>query len=305
MLLTPASRHSTRRSRGVTLGYADLKKLIIETVDKVPDGADKVITGGRLNVTAAMLALEAMLDQRGVPPASGQPAIAPPEDGGAGAGGQETAVVSPPPDSPAAPAQPSPVPSPIAPPGKVCGGSPLAGLNSASQSSTSGTSKANFAIDGDCVKRRVMQGSCAQTRERLVCFYLLVYCLWAMVKLAMAVGWQTHSEAGPLGRRVIWTLQFCCTCLDLSPTPPAAALCSLRAQPLVGSADGVCPPCAVGGHPDHLGVRLCGGPRGSSHPGECSCKILQVLRWAHCSAVEASAKESSGQRALLCAFQPC
>lgn len=149
-------------SRGVTLGYAELKKLIIETVDKVPDGADKVITGGRLNVTAAMLALDAMLNERGAPPAGGQPTLNPAEGE---TGGQETAVVSPPSDSPVPPPLPSPLPSP-APPGKVCGGSPLAGLNSASQSSTSGTSKANFAIDGDCIKRRVTQGSCAQTRER-------------------------------------------------------------------------------------------------------------------------------------------
>lgn len=146
----------------MTLGYAELKKLIIETVDKVPDGADKVITGGRLNVTAAMLALEAMLNERGASPAGGQPALNPAEGG---TGGQETAVVSPPSDSPVPPPLPSPTPSP-APPGKVCGGSPLAGLNSASQSSTSGTSKANLAIDGDCIKRRVTQGSCAQTRER-------------------------------------------------------------------------------------------------------------------------------------------
>lgn len=160
----PPSDPPSLSSRGVTLGYADLKKLIIETVDKVPDGADKVITGGRLNVTAAMLALEAMLNARGAQPAGGQPALSPAEEG-AGGSPQEPAVVSPTPDGSESPPPPLPVPSPAAPPGKVCGGSPLAGLNSASQSSTSGASKANFAIDGNCVKRRVTQGSCSQTRE--------------------------------------------------------------------------------------------------------------------------------------------
>ncbi|PRW20948.1 peptidase S8 isoform A [Chlorella sorokiniana] len=203
---TAALLQAQAMSRGVTLGYADLKKLIIDTVDKVPDGADKVITGGRLNVTAAMLALETMLNERGAPPAGGQPAggqpAIPPGDGGSG--GQEPTVVSPPPDSPVSPPLPSPSPTPAAAPGKVCGGSPLAGLNSASQSSTSGTSKANLAIDGDCIKRRLTQGSCAQT--------LYEPNPWWAVKLASArpvisVSVQTTSEcacvADLVGARIL------------------------------------------------------------------------------------------------------
>ena len=138
------------------LGYADLKSLIIGSVDKVDDGADKVITGGRLNVTAAMLGLEALLTTRGVGPAV-VPAISPPPP------------PSPPPPSPAPPPPPLPLAAQpsvlmaVTPP--VCGMSPLRSLNSATQSSSQGANKANLAIDGECRKRRVWQGSCSQTSE--------------------------------------------------------------------------------------------------------------------------------------------
>ena len=158
----PPSPSSCYCSRGVELGYADLKSLIIGSVDKVADGADKVITGGRLNVTAAMLGLEAMLTSRGV-----GPAITP-----------QLIVSSPPPPPPPPPPSPVAMPPPMLPApaylvmavaAPVCGMSPLRSLNSATQSSTQGTSRANLAIDGECRKRRVWQGSCSQTREWRAC----------------------------------------------------------------------------------------------------------------------------------------
>lgn len=147
------------RSAGVTLGYSELKQLIVSSVDKVQDAADKTITGGRLNVTAAMLALDAMLAQRGgggPQPASGAPGAA---------GTQPVAPVAPNPNPPVQPAAPQPpATNGTQPPALVCGGSALAGLNSAVQSSTAGGAKANAAIDGKCSKQ-VQLGSCSQTRE--------------------------------------------------------------------------------------------------------------------------------------------
>lgn len=155
-LLTPTARcpHPLVCSRGVTLGYAELKKLIIDSVDKVPDGADKVITGGRLNVTRAADQLEALLAAKGAAPVAtpgAQPAVQPQVP--------NTTVPT--------PLRPTPLPggSGGTTGGPVCGTSQLAGLSSATQSSTAGSSKANLAIDGECRKRRVWQGSCAQTRE--------------------------------------------------------------------------------------------------------------------------------------------
>ncbi len=131
-----------------------MKSLIVSSVDKVPGAANKTITGGRLNVAAAMSALDAMLTARGVP---------------------KLAPASPPPPSPPPPSPALPLPVlPVQPngsaviatsPSTVCGTTPLAGLNSATQSSTSGAANANLAIDGDCRMRRVWQGSCSQTSE--------------------------------------------------------------------------------------------------------------------------------------------
>jgi hypothetical protein len=139
----------------VTLGYADLKSLIVGSVDRVPDAADKTITGGRLNVSAAMTALEALLVQCGAVALSRPP----------------SPVRRPPPPRPR---PPPPVPSGpgvailgagggVAAP--VCGTSPLRGLNSAAQSSTVRGYGANAAIDGECKKKRLWQGSCARTSE--------------------------------------------------------------------------------------------------------------------------------------------
>lgn len=148
-------------SRGVTLGYADLKSLILNSVDKVADGADKTITGGRLNVSAAMTALGQLLVQRGAitpvslptaspPPAPRPPAPRPPPAGGAVYnGGTSLAFAAP-----------------------VCGTSPLRGLNSATQSSTVLTYQANHAIDGECKKRRLWQGSCSRTSEPRACAWV-------------------------------------------------------------------------------------------------------------------------------------
>lgn len=140
----------------MTLVYGDLKSLIVSSVDKVPGAANKTITGGRLNVAAAISALDALLTSRGVPKLQA-PSPSPPPS-------------APPPPSPLPPPpQPTSLPSsnatvavsPIA----VCGTTPLAGLNSATQSSTAGGARANLAIDGECRKRRVWQGSCSQTSE--------------------------------------------------------------------------------------------------------------------------------------------
>lgn len=150
---TAALLQAQAMSRGVTLGYADLKSLILNSVDKVADGADKTITGGRLNVSAAMTALGQLLVQRGAitpvslptaspPPPPRPPAPRPPPAGGAVYnGGTSLAFAAP-----------------------VCGTSPLRGLNSATQSSTVLTYQANHAIDGECKKRRLWQGSCSRTK---------------------------------------------------------------------------------------------------------------------------------------------
>jgi hypothetical protein len=140
----------------VELGYADLKSLIIGSVDKVDDGTDKVITGGRLNVTAAMLGLESLLTTRGARPVVVPPTSPPPPPSS-----PPPSPAPPPPPLPLA-AQPSVVMA-VTPP--VCGMSPLRSLNSATQSSSQGANKANLAIDGECRKRRVWQGSCSQTSE--------------------------------------------------------------------------------------------------------------------------------------------
>ncbi|KAL4451625.1 hypothetical protein ABPG75_007287 [Micractinium tetrahymenae] len=140
-------------SRGVTLSYGEMKSLIVSSVDKVPGAANKTITGGRLNVAAAMSALDALLTSRGVPKlATPSPSPPPPSP--------------PPPPPPSPPTQPSGSATVATSPGVVCGTTSLAGLNSATQSSTAGSAKANLAIDGECRKRRVWQGSCSQTSRQ-------------------------------------------------------------------------------------------------------------------------------------------
>lgn len=140
----------------MTLGYAELKKLIIDSVDRVQDGSDKTITGGRLNATRAADELEKLLAAKGAAPAA-TPAAQQPQAPQA----PNATVPLPPPK----PTNPLPGGSGGTTGGPVCGTSQLAGLSSATQSSTAGGSKANLAIDGECRKRRVWQGSCAQTRE--------------------------------------------------------------------------------------------------------------------------------------------
>ncbi|PSC76977.1 peptidase S8 [Micractinium conductrix] len=176
-------------SHGITLGYAELKSLILSSVDKVDDGADKVITGGRLNVTASMLALQVLLASRGVQNPLGEPSAA-----------------SPPPPSPPPPRPSPPPPRPASPPppaagtymsagidtAVVCGTTPLRGLGSATQSSTNGVYDANLAIDGVCTKKRMWQGSCAQTMRQGNPWWAVQ--LAAAARPVLAVSIQTSSE---------------------------------------------------------------------------------------------------------------
>lgn len=211
----------------MTLGYAEMKKLIVESVDKVTDGADKTITGGRLNVTAAMLALDAMLEGKNssaAPAAPAQPAVPAPATPAV-----QPAVQTAQPQPPATPSKPAPT--------AVCGTSPLAGLSSATQSSTAGGSKANLAIDGECRKRRVWQGSCAQTRESAGA----VVCRgWAVVWLRWA------CSSGITQRSVLCMPQSPLASLAQPSTHPPLHLhafvpspcllhCRVPVQPLVGS----------------------------------------------------------------------
>lgn len=164
---TAALLQATAMSRGVTLTYGEMKSLITASVDRVAAASDKTITGGRLNVAAALVALDMMLTARGVSKAVvPQTQLSPPSP----------PLPRPPPPPRPSPPPPTSLPPPTAPGGAgagvavasppVCGTTVLRGLNSATQSSTNGVYRGNLAIDGDCRKRRVALGSCSQTTSQ-------------------------------------------------------------------------------------------------------------------------------------------
>ena len=69
---TPPSRLACR-SQGVQLSHIETKRLLLSSVDPSasPETAATTITGGRLNVAAAMQALALLLKSRGLPPPPG------------------------------------------------------------------------------------------------------------------------------------------------------------------------------------------------------------------------------------------
>ena len=156
---------------GATLSYSDMKALIMGSVDKVTDAADKTITGGRLNMTAAVLALSALMTQRGIfapPPSPPAAATSPPPSGGSSSPlSASPALLLTPPGSASAATRTPPF-APTAPNMRpVCGTTGLKGQPANQSSTASGgySVAAGNAVDGNCSKRRISQGSCAQTRE--------------------------------------------------------------------------------------------------------------------------------------------
>ena len=60
--------HSAALAHGVTLTYGEVRRLLLSTVDPCPAASQGAsITGGRLNVGAAMAALALLLHERGQP----------------------------------------------------------------------------------------------------------------------------------------------------------------------------------------------------------------------------------------------
>jgi hypothetical protein len=60
--------HSAAIAQGAQLSYGEVKRLLLSTVDPCPTGSTgATISGGRLNVDAAMAALALLLHERGLP----------------------------------------------------------------------------------------------------------------------------------------------------------------------------------------------------------------------------------------------